>query len=418
MLSSILLVAVVIGSLIIIHEFGHLLLAKLSGIVVETFSVGFGPIFLRKKIGTTEYRLSIIPLGGYIKMAGDELDATTGFNTASLGKKAAVILAGPVSNFILGIILTTILFAGFGVSTLEPIIIPETENTMAVFQNHDQIVRINQDTIKDFEDIADKLTKLSGTTAQFTILRNNQIVNIEYQIEKDTIPFRALVRPVIDRVRKSGPADKAGLRSGDMIMQIDTFAIQEWQQFVELIQDTAKPTRYVKWLHKGEFIEDSIHIGITQDELSRRKVGAIGIWVKLPEKPMPIIKAITVSTGKAANVAVQTVIIIYKVITGEIPKSAIGGPVMVGKLTYEGAQWGIKYLLGLWAILSINLFVINLFPVPILDGGRVLLYGLESLFKKKLTKKQWEIAFYIGYGLIALLLIFALSNDVTRLIKR
>lgn len=418
MLSSILLVAVVIGSLIIIHEFGHLLLAKLSGIVVETFSVGFGPVILKKKIGTTEYRLSIIPLGGYIKMAGDELDALTGFNAASLGKKVAVILAGPVSNFILGIILTAILFAGFGVSTIEPKIIPKTESSMTFFENGDEIIRINQDTIKDFEDIIKKFEVNAGTQAQFTVLRNNQSVTFEYMIEKDTIPFRALVRPLIDRVRKGGPADKAGLRKGDLIVQVDSNKIQEWSQFVELIQDISYPTRHIQWVRNNQVFEDSVRISITQDELTRNKIGAIGIWVKLPEKRMPVFKAIGISAAKSANVAVQTVVIIYKVIKGKIPKSAIGGPVMVGKLTFEGAQWGIKYLLGLWAILSINLCVINLFPIPILDGGRVLLYTIESLFKKKFTKKQWEISFYIGYALIALVLIFALSNDVTRLIRK
>lgn len=418
MISSILLVAVVIGSLIIIHEFGHLIIAKWTGIVVETFSVGFGPVILRKRIGTTEYRLSIIPLGGYIKMAGDELEATTGFNAASLRKKAAVILAGPTANFILGIVLTAILFAGFGVSTLEPKIIPDKNETAAGFMSGDEIIRINQDTIKDWDDISKQFQKLIGNTAQFTIKRNNELVTVNYHINNETIPFNALIRPVIERVKKSGPADKAGLKKGDLIVQIDTIPIYEWGQFVEQIQNIEIPTRYIKWQRNGEILQDSVTISINQDEITKAKIGAIGVWVKLPEKPMPILRSITTSVSKSVNVAVQTIVILYRVITGEIPKSAIGGPVMVGKLTYEGAQWGIKYLLGLWAILSINLCVINLFPIPILDGGRVFMYAIETIFKKKFSKKQWEIAFYIGYALIGLLLIFALSNDVTRLIRK
>jgi regulator of sigma E protease len=418
MISSILLVAVVIGSLIIIHEFGHLLLAKLTGIVVETFSVGFGPVILKKRFGTTEYRLSLIPLGGYIKMAGDELDATSGFNAACLWKKAAVILAGPTSNFILGIILTAILFTGFGVSIVEPKITPDPQAVQAGFQAGDEIIKINQDTIIDWTDIDKQFEKLLNQTAVFRVKRNNEFKEIIYQISSDTIPFDAFVSPIIDRVRKSSPAHKIGLQKGDKIVQIDTLPVKEWKEFVNLIQDAATPTHYIKWQRGETVFEDSITVSITKDELTQKHIGAIGVWVKLPEKPMPVIKAITTSINRSFYVAAQTFVIIYKVITGEIPKSAIGGPVMVGKLTYEGAQWGIKYLLGLWAILSINLCVINLFPVPILDGGRILLYAIESVIGKKFTKKQWEIAFYIGYALIGLLLIFALSNDITRLIRR
>ncbi|MCX8015293.1 MAG: site-2 protease family protein, partial [candidate division WOR-3 bacterium] len=117
-------------------------------------------------------------------------------------------------------------------------------------------------------------------------------------------------------------------------------------------------------------------------------------------------------------VAEQTFVILYKIIVGQLPKSAIGGPVMVAKYTYEGAQWGIKYLLGLWALLSINLCVINIIPIPILDGGRVLLFIIEKIKGKKFSKRQWEIAFWIGYGLIGIILLFALTNDITRIIRR
>ncbi|MBS4015812.1 MAG: RIP metalloprotease RseP [Candidatus Latescibacteria bacterium] len=418
MISPILLVAVVIGSLIIIHEFGHLIIAKLCRIQVETFSVGFGPVILRKKLGSTEYRLSLIPLGGYIKMAGDELDATTGFNAASFGKKTAVILAGPASNFLLGIILTVILFAGFGFTTIAPKIIPQPQAIQAGFEFGDEIISINQDTIRDWQDIENQFENLINQTAIFQVKRDNKVVEINYPITSDTLPFSAYVVPIIDRVKKSSPAHKIGLQKGDQIIQIDTFPVKEWSEFVELIRDVTIPTRYLRWQRGDQILDDSITITITKDELTQKKIGAVGVWVRLPEKPMPAINAITTSISRSFYVAVQTFVIIYKVITGEIPKSAIGGPVMVGKLTYEGAQWGIKYLLGLWAILSINLCVINLFPVPILDGGRVLLYAIESAIGKKFTKKQWEIAFYIGYALIALLLIFALSNDITRLIRR
>ncbi len=418
MISSIFLVAIVIGSLVIIHEFGHLFSAKLLKIPVEIFSVGFGPVIVKRRFGSTEYRLSIIPLGGYIKLTGDEPDANIGFNTVPFIKKALVIISGPIANFILGIILTIILYSSFGVSIIEPKIIIDDANLTTYLQTGDEIIKINADTIKSWDDVEKHYQSNIGQKVILTLKRKEQLLRIEYLINSESIPFRPLVKPIIERVKKSSPADKIGIKKDDLILQIDTVPIYEWSQFVNLIQDINTKKHYLKWQRANRIFEDSITVLITQDDLSKTKIGTIGVWVKLPEKKLPILQSILTATKRSVYVAIQTVVILYKIIIGEISKSAIGGPVMVGKLTYEGAQWGIKYLLGLWAILSINLCVINLFPIPILDGGRVLLFAIESSIRKKFTKKQWEFAFYIGYALIAILLIFALSNDLTRLIKK
>jgi regulator of sigma E protease len=418
MISPILLVAVVIGSLIIIHEFGHLIIAKIAGLPVETFSVGFGPVLIKKRFGTTDYQLSLIPLGGFIKLAGDDVTSDSGFNAAPLGKKVGVIIAGPLSNLILGIILTTILFSAFGVTTPEPRIIPDSTAITAGFESGDYIVKINNDTIKNWSDIETQLENYSYQETRFLIKRNNETRIITYKIIPDSFPFAPFISPVIDRVKNGSPAEKIGLKKGDVIIQLDTTLIKEWYNFVEIIQMSQHKPIYIRWQHNNQFFEDSITPQLVPDELTQKKVGVIGIWVKIPEKPMPIFKSIATATNRSVYVAAQTFVILYKVIVGKIPKSAIGGPVMVAKYTYEGAQWGVKYLLGLWALLSINLCVINIIPIPILDGGRVLLYIIESIKRKKLSKKEWEISFWIGYGLIGLLLIFALTNDITRLIKR
>ena len=417
MISPILLVAFVIGSLIIVHEFGHLIIAKLCKLPVETFSVGFGPVIVKKKIGSTVYQLSLIPLGGFIKLAGDEIDSTSGFNAASLGKKSAVILAGPVSNLILGIILTSILYAVFGVSNPEPRIIPVSDSANTVFLNGDYIAKINQDTIRSWSDLENKIELYKDQDVSVSVLNDNETRIVNYRFNLDSFPFSPYITPIIERVRKGSPASKIGLRGNDRILQIDSIPVQEWTTFTNYIQQSESKNIYIKWQRKNQIFEDSIIPQQVADELTNQKHGSIGIWVKLPEKPIPILKAIGTATWRSLYVAEQTFVILYKIIAGKLPKSAIGGPVMVAKYTYEGAQWGIKYLLGLWALLSINLCVINIIPVPILDGGRVFLYIIEKIKGKKLTKKQWEISFYIGYGLIGLLLIFALTNDILRIIK-
>jgi regulator of sigma E protease len=417
MISSILLVVIVIGSLVIIHEFGHLLIAKACKQPVEAFSVGFGPVILKKKVGSTEYRLSIIPLGGYIKLEGEEIASDSGFNAAPLGIKSAVILAGPISNLILGIFLTFILYAVFGISTPEARIIPDQRAISAGFQTGDYIIKINQDTIKDWTGIEKQFIKYNNQQAMITVKSDNEVRTVNYKIIADSFPFSPFIKPIIDRVRVGSPASKIGLKQGDEIIQLADKPINEWNSFVDIVQNTEHKNLFIKWQRNGQIFADSIMPQIVPDELTKRKIGVIGIWVRMPEKPMPILSAIATSTTRSLYVVEQTFVILYKVIAGKIPKSAIGGPVMVAKYTYEGAQWGIKYLLGLWALLSINLCVINLIPIPILDGGRVFLYIIETVKGKKLSKRELEIAFWIGYGLIGLLLIFVLSNDITRIIK-
>jgi regulator of sigma E protease len=418
MISPIVLVAIVIGSLIIIHEFGHLIIAKLTKLPVETFSVGFGPVIVKKKIGSTMYQLALIPLGGFIKLTGDDIDSTTGFNAAPLGKKTAVILAGPISNLILGIILTAILYSVFGVSNPDPRIIPETVSAKIVFLSGDYILKINNDTIRNWTDLEKEYDLYQDQELLITVLNNNVIRTVNFKFIADSFPFSPFITPIIERVRKGGPASKIGLKSGDQILEIDRTPVQEWSTVTHIIQQCDSKSISIKWQRKDKIYEDNIKPQMVADELTNQKRGSIGIWVKLPEKPMPVLKAIGVGVVRSLYVAEQTLVILYKIIAGKLPKSAIGGPVMVAKYTYEGAQWGLKYLLGLWALLSINLCVINIIPVPILDGGRVLLYIIEKIKGKKLSKKQWEISFWIGYALIGLLLIFALTNDITRLIKR
>lgn len=418
MISPIVLVAIVIGSLIIIHEFGHLIIAKLYKLPVETFSVGFGPVIIKKRIGSTEYRLSLIPLGGYIKLTGDEIDSKTGFNAAPLGKKSAVIIAGPIFNLILGIILTTILYSIFGISNPEPRIIPEIDSAKTVFVSGDYILKINQDTIKNWADLEKKFERYSNQEILISLKRDSVIKTINYKFVADSFPFSPYIVPIIERVKAGSPASKIGLKSGDEIIEVDGTLIKEWYTFTDIVHHADSKSLFIRWRRNDKIYEDSIIPQLVADEITTKKFGNIGIWVKLPEKPIPVFRAIEIASGRSLYVAEQTFVILYKIIAGQLPKSAIGGPVMVAKYTYEGAQWGLKYLLGLWALLSINLCVINIIPVPILDGGRVLLYIIEKLKGKKLSKQQWEIAFWIGYGLIGLLLIFALTNDIMRLIKR
>jgi regulator of sigma E protease len=163
--------------------------------------------------------------------------------------------------------------------------------------------------------------------------------------------------------------------------------------------------------------QDSVIPERITDEISGEKIGQIGIWVALPQKSLSVFSAVQEAGERSVNIVVQTFVILYKIMTGKISRKAIGGPIMVAKLTYEGVSWGAEYFLALWALLSINLCVVNLLPIPVLDGGRALIFIIESIRRKRLTKKQLDIALNIGWALVLLLIFFTLFNDILRFIR-
>jgi regulator of sigma E protease len=419
MIPNIIYVAIVIAVLILIHEFGHLLVAKSFKVPVEKFSVGFGPALIKKKIKETTYQLSIIPLGGYIKMLGEDTEVEGGFISQPAGKKIGVVIAGPISNFILGFILTLIIFLSFGVKYVEPRINPDPSSWVekAGLQKGDLIVRINGDSIKTFDQVGELLSQNLGETLGLVIKREDTTFQIPFFVQSETLPITPMVKPIIGRAKKGGPASRIGLKPGDEIQRFDNNSISDWEELVQIIQKSASKKIPIQWQRNGLIFQDSVIPERITDEISGEKIGQIGIWVALPQKSLSVFSAVQEAGERSVNIVVQTFVILYKIMTGKISRKAIGGPIMVAKLTYEGVGWGAEYFLALWALLSINLCVVNLLPIPVLDGGRALIFIIESIRRKRLTKKQLDIALNIGWALVLLLIFFTLFNDILRFIR-
>ncbi len=419
MISNILSVAIVIAVLITIHEFGHLLLAKTFNVPVEKFSIGFGPSLIKKKIKETVYQISVIPLGGFIKMYGEETEVEGGFLRQPSGKKISVVLAGPISNFILGLILLIILYLSFGIKFVEPRINPgiDTWEEKNGLKKGDLILQINQDSIKTYNDFEENLVQSIGETLNIKVQRNDSIYSLPFFVQSETLTVSPLVKPIVGRVKRGGPADRIGLKPGDKIIQFADKSVLDWENFVQVIRESANKKILIQWQRKGGYFTDSLIPELTTDEVTNEKVGQIGVWVALPKQNISLPGAFIEASKRSINVVVQTFVILYKVITGKISRRAIGGPIMVAKLTYEGANWGPEYFLGLWALLSINLFVVNVLPIPVLDGGRVFIFIIESIKRKRLSKKQLDFALNIGWIFIILLILFTLFNDILRFIR-
>jgi len=419
MIPNIISVVIVIAVLIIIHEFGHLIVAKLSGVPVEIFSIGFGPALIKKKIKDTVYQLSAIPLGGYIKMLGEETEVEGGFLTKPAWKKIAVVFAGPLSNLILGFILTLILFLNFGIRYAEPRVNVQSNSweEKSGLKKGDLILSIDSDSIKTYNEFEDILTQSLSDTLDIKVQRDDLVKTISFLVESESISVIPFIRPIIGRVKRGGPAYRIGLKTGDEIKLVAEHPVSDWEDFVQTIRTSAGKKVIIQWQRKNSTFQDSIVPELVTDELSGEKIGQIGIWVALPQKSLSLFSSMGEASNRCIEVVTQTFVVLYKVIVGKISRKAIGGPIMVAKITYEGASWGAEYFLALWALLSINLCVVNLFPIPVLDGGRVLIFIIEAIKRKRLTKKQLEIALNIGWALILLLIFFTIFNDVLRLIR-
>jgi len=419
MATSIILVVLFIGVLITFHEFGHLIVAKITHIPVESFSIGFGPAIIKRKIGETEYRLSLIPLGGYIKMTGEENPDEGGFSTKPLGVRIAVVGAGPVSNLILGLLLMVVMYLSFGIKYLPPVIdpLPGSQAEAIGLAPGDIIIKAEKETIPGFENLERFLQLHRRKEIKLTVLREKEILFFDYQVP-DTNELEPFMAPIIDRVRAGSPAAKIGLQPGDKIIAVADVPIKRWEEFVEIVRENGGNKIPIIYQRGDALITDSIIPSVERDQMSEERFGQIGVWVRLPKISLSLPRALWEALRRTGYITVQTFVIIYKVITRQISTRAIGGPIMVAKIAYEGASWGAEYFLALWALLSINLFVVNMIPIPILDGGRILLDIIGGLRRRRLSEKEMSWATNIGWVLIVLIIILTIFNDLRRLVQK
>lgn len=411
---DLLMVAIVIGILITIHEIGHLITAKIYKIPVEKFSIGFGPSLIKKQIKETTYSISLIPLGGYIKLKGEEEEEEGGFLLQPTGKKLMVVFMGPFANLILGIFLIFLLYFIFGIKYSLPII--NFEKKISHFEKGDILIAINKDTIDSFEKAYEILEKNLNKEALFSILRKGKIINFNWVINDSFRYLSPLILPVLERVKKGSPADKAGLKPNDTIIAINDTFIYSWENLIEKIRNSGGKEIKITY-RRGEEYSVYLTPQLVASDTSSKRVGQIGIWVYLPKKRINFLQALSQAFLRSGYVITQTFAIIYKLIIGEVSRKALGGPIMVAQLTYESLRWGWEYFLALFGLLAINLFVVNMLPIPVLDGGRGLIFIIEYIIKRRLTKKELNTAITIGWVIIMLLILFTFYNDLSRIFK-
>jgi len=447
---TILSFVVVLGVLIFFHEFGHFLIARLFGVGVEKFSLGFGPRLAGKKIGRTDYRISAIPLGGYVKMVGEEPDAEVepsdipiSFTHQHVVKRMLIVAAGPVFNILLAIFIFFVFLSITGIDDIKPVI-RQVQNGSAAqkagLQISDRIVSIDDVRVEAWSDIEEAVTESDGKTLTLGIDRNNSLLKVDITPELkrgtdllgDSISYYDLgisalpeLKAVVGDVSAGFPAEKAGLKTGDQISAINGIPIENWRQMQSIISSSGGVELTIAVKRGDEvfevnltpqFVENKNQLGQVE---KRYLIGISTRPVDIPEadlvtKRLNPIKALVESLDRTYSICALTIRGVVKMIDGSIPKENLGGPIMIAKLAGDQAKQGFGKLVQFIAFISINLAIINLLPIPVLDGGHLLFFSIEAVKGSPVSIKVREVAQQIGLFIILLLVVLVFYNDIFR----
>ncbi len=440
MLTTVLSAIFVLGLLVFFHELGHFLAAKRMGIRVERFSLGFPPKMIGKKVGDTEYCISWIPLGGYVSMAGERPDAQSDgeggkpweFQSKSVGARAFVIAAGPGANFILAFIIFWLFYATMGVMLVDTTTVGRVASgspyAAAGLQVGDEILEIDQAAVDTWEDVRERLATGTGASLSLKLRRDGQdrTVLVRYG-DGGTAErlggldyFRA---SAVSTVIPDSPAEKAGLRPGDVITSVNGVPVTQWYEMVEQIRVRPGMETTLSWSRNGQSHQVSI-IPNTAQDLDRETgdvidIGQIGITQQDHIKRSPI--GIATSAGLAGTqlVAVTFTIVDFvgKLVMGQVSTDSVGGPIAIAQMAGDSARQGASSLFSFMAFLSINLAILNLLPIPALDGGQLLILGVEKIIRRPLSLKYRLVWQQTGMALLLVLMVFVVFNDVTRIFR-
>jgi regulator of sigma E protease len=442
---------IALGVLIVFHELGHYVVAKLAGVKVLRFSVGFGRQLWARRFGRdqTEWAVSALPLGGYVKMLDeregpvDPAEAHRAFNRQSVGKRIAIVAAGPIANFLLAIAIYWVLLLG-GVTEPKAIVgapEPGTPAAAAGFASGDRIVRVNGEAIDTWQALRWLLLDLSIERKPVRVELVDAAGHVQWrdldvkavhgeQIEGDVLAalglrlFRPAMAPVIGRVVSGGAAESAGLKPGDRIVAVDGDAVDSWDDFVGIVRTSAGKRLQLTVAEDGREREVSITPEATGKEGER--IGRIGaapfvdraalrdLLVEVRYGPGEALAAAAVKTW---DMSVFSLRMLWKMATGELSWRNLSGPVTIADYAGQAAQVGLGPYLSFIALISISLGVLNLLPIPLLDGGHLMYYFAEVVKGSPVSERAMELGQRVGLTLLLFLMAFAFYNDINRLLS-
>ncbi len=442
---------VTLGILVTIHEWGHFIVARLCGVKVLRFSVGFGKIFYSRidKQGT-EFALALIPLGGYVKMLdereGDvpEAQKNQAFNNKNVYQRIAIVAAGPIVNLVFAVLAYWLLFVS-GVSTVVPVIGSVVKDSIAEYAKlpiQGEIVAIDGQSTASWQEVNLALARRIGDSGVLrlqikggehaeTYHLGNYSLNLQswnFDLEKQSPisaigirPFRPEIAPVLGVISVGGRAEKAGLLSPDVVVSISGSKIDTWYKLVEKVQSSPEQPLTFKVLRSTSVLEIPITpAGKTLE--SGRIIGFVGVGVQPPQWPQDMIRnnqlgvidGLVAATNKTWQMISLTLGSIKKMLVGIISVKNLSGPITIAKVASQSAESGFEAYISFLAYLSISLGVLNLLPIPMLDGGHLFYYMIEIIKGKPVSEQVQGIGLRIGMALLFSMMAIAMFNDVMR----
>ena len=440
-----------LGALVVVHEYGHYLVARLCGVKVVRFSVGFGTPLWKRRFGRdqTEWVVAAVPLGGYVKMlderegevAAEELGRA--FNRQSVWRRFAVVVAGPLANFLFAILLYWLLFM-HGVQEARPIVaapLPNTPAASAGFQPGETIRAINGEPVTSWQEVRWRMLQLALEQQQVRVEVLNRDSQLTWrtldlsqldaeQLEGDTLAliglrlYRPEMKPVIGQVVSGSVAEAAGLRPGDRIAVAGGKSVRSWNELVQIVRD--HPGRELQFTFQRGDERHEIVLVPEAVQQNGTTVGRIGAAAQLdPQAREALVTVVRYGAASALVQAVQktwdmsafSLKMLGRMLVGQVSWKNLSGPVTIADYAGQSAQLGLVSYLSFLALISISLGVLNLLPIPLLDGGHLMYYTIEIFKGSPVSDRIMEIGQKLGLTLLLVLMAFAFYNDINRLIS-
>jgi regulator of sigma E protease len=439
---------VLLGVLVTIHEYGHFIVARMCKVHVQRFSLGMGPVIYKRldKHGT-EIALSLLPLGGYVSMITDRLielepeireqltddQIKNTFDSRPKWQRASIMVAGPLANFLLSIFIFSIIF----LNTPDPQTVPVIKevDSSIVLKSSDQFIlpgdrisSINSVNVNESKDLNLELLSLAGFTGFIDLgikrLDINEIVDVNIYVEdflptseSQTKPLTYLglaveykMKPIIGQTISGGPANIARIEANDVVLSIGNSKIDYASDIRESISSMPNKDIFIKVLRDNNVIELPVSIGSDINDAGD-EIGILGVLFGTKRSFM---QAVSKGVYETYNLSIKTLQFIGKMLTGNMGAENLSGPIGIAQMAGNTAQAGLLPFMYLMALLSISLGVLNLLPIPVLDGGQLTLLGIEALRGKPLSEKSENFIYTSGAVLVGALMIFAIFNDVSR----
>ena len=439
---------VVIGILILVHELGHFFVARWTGVGVERFSIGFGPVLLRWRGKETEYVLSAIPMGGYVKMVGEEnpleggggpvYDSAKAFALKPLWARFLIVFAGPAMNLVLAVVVFAVVFATLGRPVWPAVVGKVADGSPAHatgLHTGDTIVAVNGQPLSYWEDLDRALARSAGrplelrvrsadvTEKTVTVTPRLRAVPDEFRQPREIWDIGAgpHLLPVITSIGPGSPAEKAGLKPGDVVVAVAGQPLYTHEDLLEAIRTRPNQSFTITVERDGKRLGLTVTPEPVKEKLPSGEEVRVGkIQAGLAPKavrfePYPPLTALLQGAVRTWDLTVLITKGMWKLVSRQIDLSNIGGPIQIATETTRQANDGLVSVAVFVALISVNLGVLNLLPIPMLDGGHLLFFIIEAVLGRPLSLRKREVAQQVGFVLLMVIMFFALYNDLARL---